>query len=57
VNSKKNVSRHPRGKTLFRGIGADALKLCVSRNFLFKVLRGEATSVPLLKRYRQLKKL
>jgi hypothetical protein len=50
-----NSARRPRGKTQFPGIVADSARLGVSRNFLFKVLRNEATSKPLLARYQKLK--
>ena len=52
--SKAKLARKCRGKTKFPGITADAVTLRVSRNFLFKVLSGDATSAPLLAHYRAL---
>ncbi len=41
--------------TLFPGITIDAVTLGVSRNHLYRVLRGQTTSRPLIERYRRLK--
>ena len=43
-----------RGPTVFRGIGADAKKLRVTRVHLWFVLIGERESPKLLERYRAL---
>jgi hypothetical protein len=52
----KSSSVKRRGpKPEFPGLTEDAAALDVSRYFLWKVLKGYATSAPLLKRYRQLK--
>ena len=42
-------------KPEFPGLPEDAAALDVSRYFLWKVLKGDATSAPLLARYRALK--
>ncbi len=42
-------------KPAFPGLVEDAKKLGVSRFFLYQVLKGRATSAPLLARYRALK--
>jgi len=47
--------RRPGRPAEFPGLTEDAAALDVSRYFLWKVLKGFATSAPLLKRYRQLK--
>lgn len=48
--------KQPRGpKPEFPGLNKDAEALGVSRYFLWKVLKGYATSAPLMKRYRALK--
>jgi hypothetical protein len=55
----KDESRKPearRGKKAeFPGLSADAAALGVSRYFLWQVLKGYATSGPLLARYQALK--
>jgi hypothetical protein len=48
---RKGRSQRPR----FPGLSKDAEALGVSRWFLYQVLRGWATSAPLLKRYNELK--
>ena len=42
-------------KPEFPGLNEDAATLGVSRYFLWQVLKGHATSAPLLERYRSLK--
>jgi hypothetical protein len=42
-------------KPEFPGLNEDAATLGVSRYFLWQVLKGHATSAPLLERYRRLK--
>lgn len=49
------AGRRSRGPTRFKGIGADARALGVSRTWLTAVLSGRGTSAPLLARYRALK--
>jgi hypothetical protein len=51
TKSKKKSAAKPE----FPGITDDAAALGVSRYFLWKVLKGYATSAPLMARYRQLK--
>jgi hypothetical protein len=51
----KNIAtRGPGRKPEFPGLSEDAATLEVSRYFLWKVLKGFATSAPLLARYRKL---
>jgi hypothetical protein len=52
---KGSIKRRGGRKPEFPGLTDDAAKLGVSRYFLWKVLKGLATSAPLLARYRQLK--
>jgi hypothetical protein len=52
VPSKKG---EPKRRVKFVGICADAEKLGVSREHLYRVLIGQRTSQSLLKRYRELK--
>ena len=52
VSSNKGESKR---RVQFVGICADAVKLGVSREHLYRVLTGQRTSQSLLKRYRELK--
>jgi hypothetical protein len=52
VPSKKSESKR---QVQFVGICADAVRLGVSREHLYRVLIGERTSKSLLKRYQELK--
>lgn len=49
------TKKRPGPKPRFPGLTADAAALGVSRYFLYQVLRGWATSAPLLARYHKLK--
>lgn len=51
---KKIALRRPRAKAI-KGLTQDAATLGVSRYFLWQVLKGHATSAPLIARYNALK--
>jgi hypothetical protein len=57
MSNKAPMLKKRRGpKSEFPGLNADAIELGVSRYFLWQVLKGRATSAPLLARYRALQK-
>jgi len=53
--STVQIKKKPGPKPEFPGLTDDAAALGVSRYFLWKVLKGYATSAPLLARYQALK--
>ena len=55
MSARAHIKQRPGPKPEFPGLTEAAAKLGVSRYFLWKVLKGYATSAPLLARYNQLK--
>lgn len=56
LRERTNKASKNRGPTKYRGIVRDATELGVSRIHLWYVLTGQRESIPLLKRYRELKR-